>query len=292
MRATVASISPALDRDRSPARTPTAPAHRQARGGDRSRRSAMALDQRHRDCAERHRDRDGATSFTVHSTFAVNARPIARELVLEEAVVEAGVVRDEDDSPATRPTTSSAICRKVGASATIALVMPVSAWISGGMLHSGLTSVLHSPTCRLRRRARCRSRSRGRRPRRCPVVSRSRKARAGANMAGCVGPLDGTNDRSLVYTYCRTIVPTWPRCRTTTPGTGRCRRTRRSESAGSALEVVGRGAGGAAQARAASSNRPRIAGSRRPDASSSGRWPKRRCTQACPIRSTMRRPTR
>ena len=34
-----------------------------------------------------------------------------------------------------RAAISSAICANVGASATIALVMPVSAWIAGGMLH-------------------------------------------------------------------------------------------------------------------------------------------------------------
>ena len=42
------------------------------------------------------------------------------------------------------------------------------------------------------------------------------------------GRLDRTNDRSLVYTVCRTIVPTSPRFRTTMPAIMRCPRTRRS----------------------------------------------------------------
>jgi hypothetical protein len=83
----------------------------------------------------------------AHRAENARAEPAldARERVLQESVVEARVVRDEKRARG-RAATSSAMRSKLGASRTIALVMPVSAWISGGIGMPGLTSVLHSVT--------------------------------------------------------------------------------------------------------------------------------------------------
>ena len=85
----------------------------------------------------------------MHSTPARVAQAGAAEFVAQEAVVEAGIVRDEE--LALEPCEQvSAISAKAGASATMSSVMPVSAWMVGGIRRPGFTSVDHSPTLRPR----------------------------------------------------------------------------------------------------------------------------------------------
>ena len=124
----------------------------------------MPRDQRVEAVAVGVRDRAGATARTVHSTRA-RERPLeARELVLQEAVVEARVVRDEHARRRGAAATSRAIGENVGARRTIASVMPVSAWISGGIGHLGidqrapLADPRRAAVAVARRRGRCRPR--------------------------------------------------------------------------------------------------------------------------------------
>ena len=93
--------------------------------------------------------------------------------------------------PSSIDATRDAILEKVGAPATMASVMPVSAWIAGGIGASGSTRLAHSVTrggddadaqsTRTMPISVMRSASA-----RVPVVSRSTKAKAGKGSIGAV----------------------------------------------------------------------------------------------------------
>ena len=130
---------------RASAAAATARAHRRARDGAARRRGRSARRWRP-GCGARGPDRDSATGAPCTASCALEFQSGTRELGLEEAVVEARVVRDENGTVEQRSKTCCASPANGGASRTISLVMPVSHWISGGIGTPGLTSDDHSST--------------------------------------------------------------------------------------------------------------------------------------------------
>ena len=183
----------------------------------------------------------------------------ARERMLQESVVEARVVRDEHAAAEHLRAHRRRSSRTSAPTRTIASVMPVSAWIAGGNRHLGIDQ--RAPFGHLRHAA---SRvgvdaddadfgDAGRASARVPVVSRSTKAkRTGSKeRAWAVRRIGGlTAERSFaIVPSCRTIVPIWR-------AAGLLRAAPRAavvrvdrQPARLAIEVVGGGDGGAAEAR-------------------------------------------